>query len=42
MRLRLTAIRRLGDQRNEQVTEELIKLYDADRAKEVRSRYCAR
>ena len=33
MRLRLTAIKRLGEQRNEQVTEELIKIYDADRTK---------
>ncbi|HSK64538.1 MAG TPA: HEAT repeat domain-containing protein [Pyrinomonadaceae bacterium] len=36
LKLRLTAIRRLGDQRNEQVTDELIKIYDADRTKEVR------
>ena len=36
LKLRLTAIKRLGDQHNEQVTEELIKLYDADRTKEVR------
>lgn len=36
MKLRLTAIKRLGDQHNEQVTDELIKLYDADRTKEVR------
>jgi HEAT repeat protein len=36
LKLRLTAIRRLGDQHDEQVTEELIKLYDADRHKEVR------
>jgi HEAT repeat protein len=35
--LRLTAIKRLGEQHNEQVTEELIKLYDADRTKEIRA-----
>ena len=36
-KLRLTAIKRLGDQRNDQVTDELIKIYDADRTKEIRS-----
>ena len=36
LKLRLTAIKRLGEQRNEQITDELIKLYDADRTKEVR------
>jgi HEAT repeat protein len=36
-RLRLTAIKRLGDQHSEQVTEELIKLYDGDRTKEIRA-----
>jgi HEAT repeat protein len=36
LKLRLTAIKRLGDQHNEQVTDELIKLYDADQTKEVR------
>lgn len=36
VRLRLTAIKRLGDQRNEQIIDELIKLYDADRTREVR------
>jgi HEAT repeat protein len=36
LKLRLTAIKRLGDQHSEQVTEELIKLYDADRTKEIR------
>ncbi len=36
LKLRLTAIKRLGDQHNDQVTEELIKLYDTDRTKEVR------
>ncbi|HSE16737.1 MAG TPA: HEAT repeat domain-containing protein [Pyrinomonadaceae bacterium] len=35
-RLRLTAIKRLGEQHSEQVTDELIKIYDADRAKEIR------
>jgi HEAT repeat protein len=37
LKLRLTAIRQLGDQHDEQTTEELIKLYDADRTKEVRA-----
>ena len=37
LKLRLTAIKRLGDQQNEQVTDELIKLYDTDRTKEVRA-----
>jgi HEAT repeat protein len=37
LRLRLTAIKRLGDQHNEQITDELIKLYDADRTKEIRA-----
>ena len=36
-RLRLTAIRRLGEQHTDQVTDELIKLYDTDRTKEVRA-----
>lgn len=36
LKLRLTAIKRLGDQHNEQVTDELIKLYDADRNRDVR------
>lgn len=36
LKLRLTAIRYLGDQRNEQVTAELVKIYDADQTKEVR------
>src|SRR5215217_8136192 len=35
-RLRLTAIKRLGDQHNEQVIEDLMKIYDADRTKEIR------
>lgn len=35
-RLRLTAIKRLGEQQSDQVTDELIKLYDTDRTKEVR------
>ncbi len=37
LKLRLTAIKRLGDQHSEQVTDELIKLYDADRTKEIRA-----
>ena len=37
IRLRMTAIKRLGDQHNEQVVAELIKLYDADRNKDVRA-----
>jgi HEAT repeat protein len=36
IKLRLTAIKRLGDQHNEQVTDELLKIYEADRTKEVR------
>jgi HEAT repeat protein len=36
-RLRLTAIKRLGEQNNEQVTDELIKIFDADRTKEIRA-----
>ena len=36
LKLRLTAIRYLGDQRNEQITGELIKIYDADKTKEIR------
>ena len=36
LKLRLTAIRALGDQRNEQMTGELIKIYDADKTKEIR------
>jgi HEAT repeat protein len=36
LKLRLTAIKRLGDQHDEQVTDELIKLYDADQTKEIR------
>lgn len=35
-KLRLTAIKRLGDQHNEQVTDELIKIYDVDRTREIR------
>jgi len=37
LKLRLTAIRRLGDQHTDAVTDELIKLYDADRTKEIRA-----
>ncbi len=36
-RLRLTAIKRLGELKSEQVTDELIKIYDADRTKEIRT-----
>jgi HEAT repeat protein len=36
LKLRLTAIRYLGDQRNEQITGELVKIYDADKTKEIR------
>ncbi len=37
MKLRLTAIRRLGDQNDDAIADELARLYDADRSKEVRS-----
>src|SRR5215211_5244303 len=36
-KLRLTAIKRLGEQHSDQVTDELIKIYEADRTKEIRS-----
>lgn len=36
LKLRLTAIKRLGDQHTEAVTADLIRLYDADKTKEVR------
>lgn len=36
-KLRLTAIRRLGEVKSDQVTDELIKIYDADQTKEVRA-----
>src|SRR5829696_8452464 len=36
-KLRLTAIRRLGEQHSDQVMDDLIKLYDADRSKELRA-----
>jgi len=36
LKLRLTAIKRLGEQNSEQVIDELIKLYDADRTRDVR------
>jgi HEAT repeat protein len=35
-KLRLTAIKRLGEQRSDQVMDELIKIYDVDRTKEIR------
>ncbi|HEY6806664.1 MAG TPA: HEAT repeat domain-containing protein [Pyrinomonadaceae bacterium] len=37
LKLRLTAVKRLGEQHNEQVTDELIKLYDSDQTKELRA-----
>jgi len=36
VKLRLTAIRRLADQHNDQVTDELIKIYNADTNKDVK------
>src|SRR5215813_5474488 len=36
VKLRLTAIKRLGEQHSDQITDELIKLYDADRTKDIR------
>lgn len=36
LKLRLTAIRRLGDQNVDSVADELVRLYDADRTKEIR------
>ncbi len=36
LRLRLTAIRRLGDQNLDAVADDLARLYDADRTKEIR------
>ena len=36
VKLRLTAIKRLGEQHNDQIADEFIKLYDADRNKDVR------
>ncbi len=36
LKLRLTAIKRLGEQHNDQVAGDLIKIYDADRTKEIR------
>ena len=37
LKLRLTAIKRLGEQHNEAVTDDLAKLYDTDKKKEVRA-----
>jgi HEAT repeat protein len=37
LKLRLTAVKRLGEQHNEQVTDELIKLYDGDQNKDLRA-----
>src|ERR1041385_3482273 len=36
-KLRLTAIRQLGEQNSDQVNDELIKLYDTDKTKEIRA-----
>jgi HEAT repeat protein len=36
VKLRLTAIKRLGEQHSDQITDELIKIYDADRNRDVR------
>ncbi|HEV7395346.1 MAG TPA: HEAT repeat domain-containing protein [Pyrinomonadaceae bacterium] len=36
LRLRLTAIKRLGEQNSDNIADELSKLYDADRTKEIR------
>lgn len=36
LKLRLTAIKRLGEQNNDAIADELIKLYDADKTKEIR------
>ncbi len=36
-KLRMTAIRRLGEQKSDQITDELIKIYDADQTKEVKA-----
>lgn len=36
LKLRLTAIRRLGEQESDTIADELSKLYDADRTKEIR------
>ena len=35
-KLRLTAIKRLGEQHSDQVIDELVKIYDTDRTKEIR------
>ena len=37
LRLRLTAIKRLGEQNEDTIADELARLYDADRAKEIRA-----
>jgi HEAT repeat protein len=37
LKLRLTAVKRLGEQHSDQVTDELIKLYDADQDKDLRA-----
>lgn len=37
LKLRLTAIRRLGEQNNDSVADDLARLYDGDRTKEIRA-----
>jgi HEAT repeat protein len=37
LKLRLTAIKRLGEQKNDAVVDDLAKLYDTDKSKEVRA-----
>lgn len=37
LKLRLTAIRRLGEQKGDTIADDLVKLYEADRTKEVRA-----
>ncbi len=37
VRLRLTAIKRLGEQSGDNIPDELAKIYDADNSKEVRT-----
>jgi hypothetical protein len=40
-KLRLTAIKRLGEQHSDQVIDELIKIYDAIEPRRFAARYCA-
>ena len=37
LKLRLTAIKRLGEQESDAVVDELSRLYDADKTKEIRA-----